>query len=277
MGIEGWKYYNHAMIPAGRPDEEPDLTPIENGKIWSSVHDGGAILLARWTSDWDCGYETNWWYCIKDTPVALESLGKQSRKDIRKGIRNCEVSIIERDKYLEQLYECYKQAWLNYKNAGKPSSKEVFFQNYMRTDALTYWAAFENKSGKLIGYMSVSENETYAEICTAKFHPDYLHLQVSAAMYYTVLNYYLGKEHIQFVSSGSRSINHITQTQDYKEKTFGYRKAYCKLHIEYNPKIKWMINAVYPLRNLLRRFDGVRSAHLLNSVLKMEEIVRSQK
>ena len=73
-----------------------------------------------------------------------------------------------------------------------------------------------------------------------------------------ILNHYLEKENIRFVSSGSRSINHTTQTQDYKERTFGYRKAYCKLHIEYNPKIKWIINGAYPFRNLLKHFDGIR-------------------
>ena len=277
MSVQGWKYYNHAMVPDGRPDQEPELTPVENGEIWSNVHGGGTPLLARWTTDWDCGYETNWWYCIKDTPVILENLGKQARKDIRKGLKNCTVRIIECLRFSEQLYECYEQAWLHYKNVGEPTSKEAFIRNCERTSLLTYWAAFENETGKLIGYMSVSEHETYAEICTAKFYPVYLHLQVSAAMYYTVLNHYLEKENIRFVSSGSRSINHTTQTQDYKERTFGYRKAYCKLHIEYNPKIKWIINIAYPFKNLLKHFDGIRSAHLLNSVLKMEEIVRSQK
>ena len=237
---------------------------------------GGIPLLARWTTDWDCGHETNWWYCIKDTPVVLEDLDKQSRKNIRKGLKNCDVRMVESTRYAEQLYECYKQAWLHYKNVGEPTLKEVFIRN-CDSDTLTYWAAFEKECGKLIGYITVSEHETYAEIHTAKFYPEYQHLQVSAAMYYTVLNYYLEKENIQFVSSGSRNINHTTQTQDYKERTFGYRKAYCKLHIEYNPQIKWIINLAYPFRNLLKYFDGIRSAHLLNSVLKMEEIVRSQK
>ena len=41
MSVQGWKYYNHAMIPDGRPDQEPDLTPVENGEIWSNVHGGG--------------------------------------------------------------------------------------------------------------------------------------------------------------------------------------------------------------------------------------------
>lgn len=41
MSVQGWRYYNHAMLPDGQPDKEPDLTPVENGEIWSNVHGGG--------------------------------------------------------------------------------------------------------------------------------------------------------------------------------------------------------------------------------------------
>lgn len=34
MRMEGWKYYNHAMIPAVPPHEVPDMRPIESGNIW---------------------------------------------------------------------------------------------------------------------------------------------------------------------------------------------------------------------------------------------------
>jgi hypothetical protein len=68
--IDGWKYYNHAMIPTTAPHEIPDLTPIKSGSIWNRLREG-MPLLARWTSDFDCGYETEWWYCIKDSPFDI--------------------------------------------------------------------------------------------------------------------------------------------------------------------------------------------------------------
>jgi hypothetical protein len=27
--------------------------------------------FARWTSDFDCRYKTEWWYCVKDSPIDL--------------------------------------------------------------------------------------------------------------------------------------------------------------------------------------------------------------
>ena len=41
MSINGWKYYNHAMIPIGSPDEEVDTSSIENGEIWRDSSGGG--------------------------------------------------------------------------------------------------------------------------------------------------------------------------------------------------------------------------------------------
>ena len=77
------------------------------------------------------------------------------------------------------------------------------------------------------------------------------------------------------ICDGARSINHETHFQDYLEKYFDFRKAYCKLHIEYNPKIKWSIPLLYSMRKMLLKFDGIGFVHQINAVLKMEEIVRS--
>ena len=59
MDIKGWQYYNHAAIPNSAPNEDPDITPINDNTIWQM--DGGKPLLARWTTDFDCKEKTNWW------------------------------------------------------------------------------------------------------------------------------------------------------------------------------------------------------------------------
>ena len=45
MSINGWKYYNHAMIPTGSPDKEVDTSSIENGEIWRDSSGGGYHFL----------------------------------------------------------------------------------------------------------------------------------------------------------------------------------------------------------------------------------------
>ena len=75
-----------------------------------------------------------------------------------------------------------------------------------------------------------------------------------------------------YISDGSRSINHETAFQDYLEKYFGFRKAYCKLHIAYNPKVKWLIKLLYTFRKILINLDGIGAIHQVNVVLRMEKI-----
>ena len=272
MSIQGWKYYNHAMIPTTAPHEPVNLDALNSKSFWK---ENPKALLARWTTDWDCGYETNWWYCIRDGRINIEDLPRQARKDIRKGLKNCNVRMISYCEYVAQLYSCYEAAWRHYKNVGNPMTLAEFREFYDHNPELIFWAAFERESGKLIGYMTVDDNKDYAEICQAKFHPEYLKIQVSGAMYFTILSHYLEMDTIAYISSGSRSINHVTNTQDYKERTFGYRKAFCRLHIVYNPKIRWIIAILYPFRKVLEKLDSCRAVHLIHSVLCMEEIVRS--
>lgn len=64
-----WKYYNHLVLPTTAPHEEVNLTPIYDRLIWKM---NGKPLLARSISNFDCGYETNWCYVIKDTFLVLQ-------------------------------------------------------------------------------------------------------------------------------------------------------------------------------------------------------------
>ena len=80
MEIAGWYYYNHAMIPSVAPHEVANLEPIKNGGFWKMKD--CKPLLARWTSEYDCGYDTNWWYVIKDSRFDISEL-KAKPKELR--------------------------------------------------------------------------------------------------------------------------------------------------------------------------------------------------
>jgi len=129
----------------------------------------------------------------------------------------------------------------------------------------------------MAGYAFLTrEHQNYIDFCVLKTKPEYERLSVNAALVAGILDYY--NEFLSnggYICDGSRSINHETAFQDYLEKYFDFRKAYCKLHIEYNPKYKWVIKLLYPMRKILLKLDGVGIVHSLNSVLRMEEIVRS--
>ena len=273
MQIEGWKYYNHAAIPTTAPHEPVNIKPINNGSIWQMG--GGTPLLARWTTDWDCGFETNWWYCIRDGKFSLEELSPSSRKHIRQALKhNSVIRAKIEDSLYDDLYRVYSEATSHYELADNIQEKESFVSGLITREKYFDLFLAYNLENELLAYMTVRPEDGWVEIETAKFGDKALKAQSSNALYYTLLDYYLNEKKVQYVSSGSRSINHQTGTQEYKERVFGYRKAYCHLHIKYRPSVALLVKLVYPFRHVLQKHDSNTRIHQLNSVLKMEEMVR---
>lgn len=278
MHIDGWRYYNHAMIPTCAPHEEPNLTPIKNGDIWKKTTGGRKPLLARWTADFDCGEETNWWYTVRFGPFCLEELSRSSRKHIRQALKRCSVERISASQNLEQMYRVYRSAFEKYENADNEVEYKRFCQGCISSEksGCEYWGGYDRQTGLLIGYMVLRPYVDYVELQTAKFVPQFLNLGISAALYCSVLDFYLNSLGKKYISSGNRSINHKTKTEEYKIRHFGYRRAYCRLHIVYSPWMELVVKMLYPFRKLLVQLDGNTRIHQVNAVLKMEEIVRNE-
>ena len=272
VNINGWRYYNYAAVPTSAPHEDPNLLPLEDKSIWKMQK---MPLLARWTTDFDCGYETNWWYLIRSAPFDLEDVSAKERKSIRQALKKSYAKKISITEYLDELYECYSAAFSQYENADNLKPKDQFIN--LTDPSLECWGGFDVETDKLIGYMTVAVYDVYAEIQIAKFDPAYFKQQASDALYFAVLSHYLGERKKTYVCSGSRNINHKTGTQEYKIRRFGYRKAYCHLHVEYNPKVKPIIKVLYIFRKLFRKLDKITRIHQINGVLLMEELVREQK
>ena len=275
MNIEGWKYYNHAAIPTTAPHLAVNLAPLYDKTIWKI--DGGPILLVRWTTDFETCSDTHWYYLVKKAPYNEESLTKKARKNIRYAHRHCIVKRINPWDYLDELFDVYNAAYEKYENADNQLDKDDFI-THLISDKLEFWAGFSNNENKkLIGWISVNPQNDYCDISVAKFHPEFLKLRVSDALYSTILDYYLNQKKLLYVSSGTKSINHVTNTQEYKISHFGYEKVNCVLHIMYNPSIAWIIPILYKFKSVLIKADNIKLIHQINSVMALESIVRYEK
>lgn len=270
MKIDGWRYYNHAAVPTTAPHENANMNPIKDKSIWKI--DGGKPLLARWISEFDCGYETNWWYVIKDGPFEIEMLNPKARKHIRQATTKVNVKRIDMSYYAEELTRVHNNACKGYSLFTGEFVTEEQFKSQDST--LECWGAFSIENSKLVGYMTCIRGHDYVETITAKYDPYYLKLRASDAIHYTILDYYLNVECFSYVCSGSRTVNHISNAQEYKILNFGFRKAYCRLHMEYNPFVKWIIKGLFPFRRILYFIDTNKVIHQINAIMKMEEFSR---
>ena len=127
----------------------------------------------------------------------------------------------------------------------------------------------------LSGYAYLTDNTSYLEFNMLRVIPKNEKKGINAAIIAKILEDNNEKlEGGWYINDGARSIRHETAFQDYLEKYFGFRKAYCKLHIYYRFPVGIIIKLLYPLRKYFNSESKVGS--IINSLLKMEEICREQ-
>lgn len=118
--------------------------------------------------------------------------------------------------------------------------------------------------------------EDYIDFNILRVRPAYEKYAINAAIIYQIVidnNEFMEKG--GYICDGSRSIRHETAFQNYLEKYFGFRKAYCRLNIKYKPIIGVIIKVIYPVRKVLDKLDNIGIVHSINALLKMEEVIRS--
>ena len=76
--------------------------------------------MARWTADWDCGYETGWYYVIKDNVFDIDALKAKRRYEIRKGCKNFTVRKIHPEDYKTELLQVQLKAFRAYPESYRP-------------------------------------------------------------------------------------------------------------------------------------------------------------
>lgn len=277
MNKNGWKYYNHALIPDAAPHELPDVDSLHRPETWKKRE--GRVLLARWTTDFDCGQQTGWWYCICDRPFDMQALKSKRRNVIKNADKYCAVSICDPLEYEGELLELYNDAQNTYEQANRRLTDKNSFHSFLNKISadgdVDFYICFLKETEEVAGYAIVKNFSEYAEYQAHKVKPQLEKYQVNAALVKAVLEHYadrLGKNY--YVSDGARNINHKTNFQDYLEKYFGFRKAYCTLHIRYRGIMKTAVSMLFPLRNGLKKFDHNKLVHQINGVLRMEEYRR---
>lgn len=270
--INGWKYYNYAMVPKCAAHELPDLEPVKSGKIFKK----NKAILARWTTDYDCKNETSFWYVVLDHPFDLSKLKSKRRYEINKGIKNYRVEKINAKENNEDIFEVWKKSLEGYSVSYRPDVEYASFIQWINSlDDHDFYAAFNLKSGKMEGIALLSKGEKSRYFSALKVIPSAEKLGINAALVYGLVT---DNEELLtgggYICDGARNVFHKTNFQDYLEKYFMFRKAYCKLNICYRPGLKPFIAFAYIFKGVFNRFDNHPFFHKVNAVLKMEELRR---
>ena len=166
--VEGWKYYNHALLPNTAPHVAPDVSKMTSKDFWTS--EKGMALMARWTSDYDCVDSQNWWYIVKDDKFDINSLKSKRRYEINKGKKNFYVSLINPVDYVEELINIHIKAYEQYPVQYRPIvDKEKLAHEINGWNGNTIiFGAFSIETNNLCGFAMIIENESYANFAMLK-------------------------------------------------------------------------------------------------------------
>lgn len=267
-----FREYNKCLISNLMPHEEPNISNIRN-----ELKDK-KLLFARWTSDFDCQQQTEWWWVINDKKYNLDNLKSKDRYEVKKGRKNFTTRIINPKEYLEEMISVYNEANKTYSKLSRNDSIKTMEIEKNKI----YIGTFDLTDNSLSAY-SICELITKGEkkvlnLSVEKSLPTKKNKGVNAALIDFICDYYLNKENIDYIYDGERAIRHVTNFQDYLEKYFGFRKAYCKLNIYYSKKMKFAVNMLYPVRKIIKLFsNNNRFLYDIYITLKQEEIRKTFK
>ena len=212
---------------------------------------------------------------IKDVPFDISNLKSKRRYEINKGKKFFDVRVVEPQEYVTSLFDVTIEAISSWPEKYRPIiNEEIFKEQIQGWEKAKIYGAFSKETNELCGYAVLEQHLGYLASSILRVNPKCEKQGINAAIVSFLLednseklngNYY--------ISDGARSIRHETAFQDYLEKYFGFRKAYCKLHIKYRGIMGIVVKTFYPLRKMIKGNGKLSS--LILGVLKMEEIKRS--
>ena len=278
LETDDWQYYNHSLIPNTAPHIIPDLNPLKLGYIWNMK--GKFPLFARWTSNFDCDEKTNWFYVIKDNEYEIQSLNSNRRKKITRGRKNFYSKIIRAKEYKTEIAEISIASFSSYPINYRPKFSKNDIISFIENgdwDSHIFVGIFYRLTNELVGYGAIINHSNYIMIGQHIVKPSFEKYYVNYALVDALLTY-LNKDLInqkKYIFNGSTNLVHKTNFYKLLIDCFGYRKAYCKLHIVYRPIIKPLVFILFLFRRTIKSFKNKSSLlYKINAVLEMEKIAR---
>jgi len=265
-----WKHYHGALLPQSAPHIKIELTKEEEQELLKL----SKAYFLRYVSDWDKEEQSQFWYVIKDNFGGIEELSSNTRSKVRRGLKHCIVKKVSQEVIANEGYEVYCHAFKNYNTYIEPVERKTFMKMISDANHCYFWAVYTKDKDEMIAYsQNIIENNSI-NYSTIKFHPAYLKLYPSYALFFTMNQYYLNEKHFSYVNDGARSISHDTNIQTFLIDKFKFRRAYCNLHIVYRWDIRLAVKVLYPFKSFFSKVNS-KIFNKIAVLLNQEEIGRS--
>lgn len=132
--------------------------------------------------------ETDWWYCIKDTPYDIDALNAKKRYEIVKARRNFRIEKVDPTAYIDEMFAVLEAAHAAYPAKYRPQTTyESFSKEYIHQGGVEWVVAFCNNEqdalfGKICGYTIIKRQENVLSLVEQKSIPEMQKYGLNAAL-----------------------------------------------------------------------------------------------
>jgi hypothetical protein len=193
-------------------------------------------------------------YVCEDPSYAIDSLGRQTRRKIRQGLKECQVHRIDFECLYTQGMPANQDTLARQKrsdsNFDNPAGWRRFCQAASQVEGALAWGAFVGD--QLTAYTFGFVIDDYCILIYQMSRTEIIHLHINQALTYTATREILSLPDIHCVSQGHETIRDLPGLDTYKVR-MGYTKRPLRQVVKLHPLAKpVMLSSVG--RHSLRRF-----------------------
>lgn len=260
-----YRLYKGAWIYAQNPHEEQKLSDKDVELLLKKKG-----LMVRNVYDFDCGFETSFWYVIKDHFGGMEELSTNTRSKVRRCFKTMQVKKISPEQLISEGYTVYSKAAESYRIKLTPPTFEEFKKRVRNSEENEFYGVFDIVTNKLVAFSMNFLTVYSCEYRTLKALPEYMKKYAYYGLIYEMNRYYLEERGLKYVSDGARSITNHSNIQPYLIDKFKFRKAYCRLQVKYKLIFGFIVKMLYPFRKIIPLLK-------VQSILRLEEYSRNNR
>lgn len=271
--IFSWLLLKNTLIP----DDILALPDSQTIHLVESRLNKEGLFFASYTSQFDQKVPSDFWYIINDQLLNLDDYPTKVRNEIRQSLKRCHLNLINPLDYWDILFKIYQTTIDSYSHYSYKFKYDQYKETIMSNIAFTDIWLITDVDNVPIGYGHIKRKANYVDLFDIKIDPSKIKNMPVFGLLYELNRYYLSQSQFGFISDGRRSMLHDTNFQEFLEKKFLYRKAYCVLHVIYSRKISILMPFMRLLRPILKKLPNVEPVRKLLLLINYDIISLSSK
>ena len=171
----------------------------------------------------------------------FETLGAWTRKNVRRGLRNCSIEPISSARYLEQGWELRLDTLARQRRRVR-ETKRRWQSRYAAAsglDGFEFWAA--EVRGRLAATLVTFPMDGWAYMLYQQCHSDYLREHVNNALSFVVTQTLIRRPHIHAIFYGMQSLDAPASVDEFKFR-MGYEAKTVGQRIAFHPCLAPLVN-----------------------------------